>query len=289
MFDAEFVKQSYEHRAGVVPHKRRVARHKSRSPNRLPWRLNDFFHARTDKNQTSEAEINSEEPDECLRLLLHGYESTNTIRNYELRINAFRRKAGIPLGGKCTNYCNMKKVSKWKILKTKTAFKNRWWDIVDETVLLPSGGTAHFFVNHNLGGVMVFPVTAKGEVLLVRQYKHGARRILLELPVGRIEKRDPSPLAAARRELREETGYEPRLMKFVRSFQIFSTSSTGKFWLYAALGCRLVGRPKNTPKEITEVIAMPLRDFGKLLAAGKLNSIVHVGGAYAALAFIKKL
>lgn len=176
------------------------------------------------------------------------------------------------------------KLAPWKILKSEPAFVNPWWDIRDETVLLPDGSETHFFVNHTRGGVIAFPITEDGEVVLVRQYKHGARRILLELPVGRIEESDPDPETAAARELREETGYAPDRMEFVREFQIFSTSSTGTFWLYLARGCRKVGEPMDTPKEITEVVRVPLARLPDMLASGEIDSIVHVGAAYAALA-----
>ncbi len=182
---------------------------------------------------------------------------------------------------------DQKKLEKWKILKTEPAFTNPWWDIKDETVRLPDGSQTHFFVNHTLGGVIAFPITDDGEVVLVRQYKHGARKILLELPVGRIEESDADPETAARRELREETGYEPAAMTFVRGFQIFSTSSTGKFQLYVARGCRKVGEPMDTPKEITEVVTVPLRRVREMLAAGKIDSIVHVGAVYAALDWLE--
>ena len=182
----------------------------------------------------------------------------------------------------------MPSVKKWDILKRQSAFTNPWWDIVDETVRLPNGTTTHFYINHTRGGVIVFPVTEKGEVVFVRQYKHGARRILLELPVGRIEKSDRDPKRAAIRELREETGFAPGRTAFVRSFQIFSTSSTGKFWLYVVSGARLVGKPLPTPKEITDVVTVPLARVPGMLRQGKIHSIVHVGAAYAALDFLAK-
>lgn len=175
------------------------------------------------------------------------------------------------------------KPKKWKIVRSAPAFVNPWWRIVDETVILPNGSRTHFYVNHTRGGVIVFPVTEDGELVLVRQYKHGARKVLLELPVGRIEKSDRNTRAAALRELREETGYAPGRMALTRTFQIFSTSSTGKFWLYVARGCRRVGEPLDTPKEITDVVRVPLARVRALVRAGKIASLVHVGAIYAAL------
>jgi len=55
--------------------------------------------------------------------------------------------------------------------------------------------------------VVLVPVAADGSLLLVRQYRHPARRWLLELPAGGVDARDESPESAAMRELREETGH----------------------------------------------------------------------------------
>src|SRR5205807_1419476 len=53
----------------------------------------------------------------------------------------------------------------------------------------------------------VIPITADGQVVMVRQFRHGIRDLTLEVPAGVIDAADASPAVAARRELREETGY----------------------------------------------------------------------------------
>jgi ADP-ribose pyrophosphatase len=182
-----------------------------------------------------------------------------------------------------------KKISKWKILKSKVAFRNPWWEIRDEIVRLPDGSTAHFYVNHSCGGVAVFPVTENGRVVLVRQYKHGARAIVLELPCGHIDSSDGSRVAAARRELREETGYAAQKLTLIRAFPSFPTSSTSKIWIYIATGCRKVGAPKDTAKEITDTLTVSVTELRCLVASGRIASIMHVGAIYAALEHLKKL
>jgi len=184
---------------------------------------------------------------------------------------------------------HQKKIAKWKILDTKTAFKNRWWDIKDETVLTPSGEKYHFFVNHALGGVIVFPVTADGKVILIRQYKHGARSIIMELPIGRIEESDRSLKAAAARELREETGYAPAKIELLGSFNSFATSSTARLKLFVATGCRKIGEPQDTATEIIDVLTVSPDEARELAAAGKIPSLVHVGAIYSALEHLHKL
>ena len=96
----------------------------------------------------------------------------------------------------------------WKTLARKSVFKNRWWNIFQETVELPDGSvTDDYFVNDLPGGVVVFAVTEDGKVVLNRQYKHGAKTVVRELTIGRLDEDDGSPIEAAKRELLEETGY----------------------------------------------------------------------------------
>ena len=55
--------------------------------------------------------------------------------------------------------------------------------------------------------VNVIAITAEGQFVLVRQYRHGIGRETWEIPVGVVETTDKTPLAGAQRELLEETGF----------------------------------------------------------------------------------
>ncbi len=97
------------------------------------------------------------------------------------------------------------------------------------------------------GSVAVFPVLPNGRVLLVRQYRHAARAFLWELVAGHIEPGE-NPLTAARRELREETGYSAR--HFQRMTEFFPSPGflNEKMILYRATGLR-AGQPRPEDDE----------------------------------------
>ena len=77
---------------------------------------------------------------------------------------------------------------------------------VRETLEMPDGYELDWYYVDCPASVMVVPVTAEGNLILVRQYRHNLRSYGLELPAGMISEGE-SPEEAARRELEEETGY----------------------------------------------------------------------------------
>ncbi|MCX7984537.1 MAG: NUDIX hydrolase [Bacteroidetes bacterium] len=94
-----------------------------------------------------------------------------------------------------------------KVLKTNVLYRGRIFNLVVEDVEFPTGVTSiREIVQHN-GGAVIVPLFANGDVLLVRQYRSPHKQFVLELPAGKLEINE-NPLECARRELREETGYE---------------------------------------------------------------------------------
>jgi ADP-ribose pyrophosphatase len=77
---------------------------------------------------------------------------------------------------------------------------------VRELVEMPDGYRCDWYYTDTPPSVMVVPVTAGGDLVLVRQYRHNLRAHVLEFPAGTVGDGEQAE-AAARRELEEETGY----------------------------------------------------------------------------------
>ncbi|WP_238395873.1 NUDIX hydrolase [Pontibacter pudoricolor] len=96
----------------------------------------------------------------------------------------------------------------WKVLKSELVFDEKWYKLRRDEVELPNGSIMDdYYVSVRPDVVLTFPVTESGEVIFVRQYKHAAADIFIELPGGVIDDHENDPEEAAKRELLEETGY----------------------------------------------------------------------------------
>ena len=100
----------------------------------------------------------------------------------------------------------MERHSDVELLTSETLFRGRIFDLISESVRLPSGLRQDVLVVDHPGAVCIAPQLPDGRLLCVRQYRHAAGDWLVELPAGRLE-RDEAPLTAAARELEEETGH----------------------------------------------------------------------------------
>ncbi len=94
-----------------------------------------------------------------------------------------------------------------KTLASRRVYEGVLLKVNSDRVRLPDGGeSVREFVEHP-GAVMVIPLLADGRVVMERQYRYPLKREFIEFPAGKIDPGE-EPLATAKRELREETGYE---------------------------------------------------------------------------------
>jgi len=99
----------------------------------------------------------------------------------------------------------------------RKVFEGRIFTVQVETITLPKGGELAVEIVRHPGSVVLIPVTASGELLLVRQYRHPIGRWVWELPAGTLKPGEDIEHAALR-ECHEETGTIPSRLDYMGAF-----------------------------------------------------------------------
>jgi ADP-ribose pyrophosphatase len=173
-----------------------------------------------------------------------------------------------------------------KVLSSRVVYSGPVFGVRHDRVIEPGGiGTTRDVVAH-AGSVVVLPVLADGRILLIRQYRYAVGQFLWELVAGRIEKGE-SPLAAARRELLEETGYTAR--RFRRLLDLFPTPGfvSEHMVVFAAEGLKKGDARPEADERITSR-AFHLRELERWIRTGRLCDAKSLAGILYYARFVRR-
>jgi len=164
----------------------------------------------------------------------------------------------------------------WETLSHRRVVDDRWLKLDAEAVRTPAGAVLDpWWLLDFPDWVLVVPVTGAGEVVLIRQWRQGARGFVLETPGGVIDADDPDVEAAARRELLEETGYAAGQTRFVGHLWPDAARNINRCHIILATGCDRVAAPSPEPGETIEVLPTALPAARALLLTGGMESAMH--------------
>ncbi len=156
-----------------------------------------------------------------------------------------------------------------RLVSSRKLLQGRVFAVFREKAVGPGGFTIEREIVRHTGSAVMLPRDARGRVLLVRQYRLPARRYLWELPAGRL---DPGerPLAAARRELQEETGYRARRWTRLASYYPSPGYTSEYMTIYLAQDL-LPGPARPEEDESIERRWFTRREIGRMLRSGRIR------------------
>ena len=128
--------------------------------------------------------------------------------------------------------------------------------------------------------VNMIVATAEGDVVLVRQYRHGADAVTLEIPSGIVEAGESALAAAAQRELLEETGYASDRWIYLGVVLPNPAYQSNHCHHFLASGCRRTGEQDLDPGEDIEVVTVPFWQVGRLIREGGINHALAIAAFF---------
>lgn len=148
-------------------------------------------------------------------------------------------------------------------------FEGRVFSVDVDTARLENGNRARREVVVHRGGVCAAPVDSDGNVYMVRQFRYPFKKVITELPAGKLEIGE-NPDDAIRRELHEEVGFEASALKKLAVSYPSPGFSSEELHLYLATGLTYVGQ-KLDSDEFLNVVKMPLDEAADMVLRGEIS------------------
>ena len=168
---------------------------------------------------------------------------------------------------------------KARVLSSRVVYRGPAFRVTADQVLEPSGVRTRRDIVHHSGSVVILAIEDEGsepQVLLERQYRHAAQQMLWELPAGRIDDGEKG-LAAAKRELLEETGYTASRWKCILRFYASPGFLAETMDVYSAHGLRR-GKAQPEADEVIRVRMVPLSKAVGMVMQGAIRDAKTIAG-----------
>ena len=177
----------------------------------------------------------------------------------------------------------------WEEISTEHIVKDEWIDFRRSAFRFPDGRIFEpYYTYSRRNYVIIVPSDEEGNYLLVRQFRQGIRKVTIEFPAGGIERKDgkeyggeddlntEDALAAAKRELLEETGYTSD--EFVHLLTISANAMIADNYahLYMAKNCRKVAGQSLDEMEFLNVEKYTAEEIEDMIAKGEFLQAMHI-------------
>ncbi len=138
----------------------------------------------------------------------------------------------------------------WKVISSEYLARKPWYTVRHECVELPDGRRIpDYYIYEYPAWVNILARTRDGRFVVIDQYRHGLGETNYEIPAGVVEDSDPSMLAAAQRELAEESGYGGGEWRLLTTLCANPATQSNLTYCYLATDVELIGSQQLDPTE----------------------------------------
>ncbi|MGG4494469.1 NUDIX domain-containing protein [Brevibacillus reuszeri] len=166
-----------------------------------------------------------------------------------------------------------------KTIASQPIYDGRIIKVKVDEVLLPNGNTAKREIVNHQGAVAVLPLTDDGKMVVVRQFRKPLECTIVEIPAGKLEIGE-EPLACAKRELEEETGYVAENYTLLSSFYTSPGFADELLHVFVATGLTK-GESRPDEDEFVDVLELTLDEAHDLHRTGEIRDAKTVVALYA--------
>jgi 8-oxo-dGTP pyrophosphatase MutT (NUDIX family) len=171
-------------------------------------------------------------------------------------------------------------MSEWQCKNSQKVFHCRVFSVrCDENASPITGKSAEFYIIEPTNWVNIIAITADREVVLIDQYRFGSRTVTREIPGGMIDEGE-SPETAARRELREETGFEADQWQLIGVNEPNPALQNNRCYTFLAQPARRVGAPRLDDNEAIETRLHPIDGVPEMIARGEITHALVIAAFY---------
>jgi ADP-ribose pyrophosphatase len=172
---------------------------------------------------------------------------------------------------------------KWSTLSSTYIHKGPWATLRSDKCEMPDGTIVNdYYVLEYPNWANAVALTEDNKILMVRQYRHAANIVSLEIPGGVIEDGE-NPEEGMRRELLEETGYEFNSVELISTVYANPSTANNKTFCYLAKGGKKVQEQQLDEHERIIVEEYTIAQVKQLLADNKIAQALHCTGLFYAL------
>lgn len=171
-------------------------------------------------------------------------------------------------------------IKSWPCIRSRPRDSFRVFSVRTDTAISPRTGNEHdFHIIESEDWINVIPLTSGDQVIMIRQYRHGARKVTLEIPGGLIDLGD-TPEKAAARELLEETGYQAEGLVQIGVVNPNPALFNNRCYTYVAQNVKKIHDPMPDQAEDIEVVPIHLLEIPKLIQTGEIDHAMVITAFY---------
>jgi len=173
----------------------------------------------------------------------------------------------------------------WNVLESDYIVQDRWVSLRRNKCSMPNGDIVDpYYIFEYPSWVNILAVTGDQQIILIKQYRHATKTTLLEIPAGAMEPTDESPLAAAQRELAEETGYTCENLQLLGKQAVNpATHSNYIYTFFSDRAEKTYETQKLDPTEQIETILMPKKEFLASIGKHGFTNTLHTASLFLAI------